>query len=267
MESGNPDGIFVVSGNNTELLYAASLAQKLSTSLTILIPKESPSTKQYSTLFGLKDGESPKERAYKRVKGLDIHKVVDVSIQTYDNNLSEFIAQISSQSLLVANDYFMQAFNVPVIASFGERVAFPYEISTILLPLGNDNTSIQTFREGIPFVNRISDKVKKIVFYHTTWKNSNVDSQLASDHVCDSAQSVISAAEECASKAGISYKTVIEAAEDVVDGIIETALRHKANLIVTARDQDTLFGDYCERLYSQPSPIPLMVLSVDRRVK
>lgn len=104
----------------------------------------------------------------------------------------------------------------------------------ILIPFGNKDTGIRAARFGICLAEKLGVSV---LFYHTTWMDRSVESGSAEDHMCFAAQEVFAAVKQLAVNSSVPFDCLIEAADDVAQGIARCAiLKHSLKAGATAYD-------------------------------
>jgi hypothetical protein len=132
----------------------------------------------------------------------------------------------------------------------------------VLVPFGDSIEAVTAAERGITLAKALGVHV---VLYHTTWKDDSLDSALPESHMCSEAREVCRALNELAQTCGVACKTVVETADDVVEGIIRCALRESARLLVMSRSSKTTVGCYVDQALIQ-SPVPLLAIAaLDRR--
>lgn len=124
----------------------------------------------------------------------------------------------------------------------------------IVIPFGDGDSGRDAASAGLQLAARLS---KPVVFYHTTWR-ANIDSDDPRDHLCPEAEAVLSELEGRAQTMGVPFKTKLEMAPDVAEGILHAAVDENASLIVLARGRKTKVGSYVNQVLEQ-SPFPTMV--------
>lgn len=144
----------------------------------------------------------------------------------------------------------------------------------ILIPFGNKDTGIRAARFGVCLAEKLGVSV---LFYHTTWIDRSVDSGLAEDHMCFAAQGVFAAVKQLAIDSAVPFDCVIEAADDVAQGIARSAiLKHSLTagaaaydggpvrpcLIVMARGWNVGIGSYVKQVMDL-SATPCLVVASD----
>ena len=134
----------------------------------------------------------------------------------------------------------------------------------VLIPFSDGDTGLKAANAAFEFVERSRDSqspqegVPDVIFYHTTWPNPNALSSDTLDHMCESAERCMLALQQSASDRGISFQTIVETHDDVVQGVIEMAYKTGSVLIAMARGSEIRQGSYVDRLVEQ-SPIPVLV--------
>lgn len=123
-----------------------------------------------------------------------------------------------------------------------------------IIPFGDGDSGLDAASVGLPLAVKLG---RSVVFYHTTWR-SGVDSSDARDHLCPEAEDNLTELEAAAQLLGVQFKTRLEMAPDVAEGILHTAASESASLIVLARGRKTKVGSYVNQVLEQ-SPIPTMV--------
>lgn len=126
----------------------------------------------------------------------------------------------------------------------------------IMVPFGNGVSALKAFALAAPIA--LSSSLP-LVFYHTTWRNSRIDSANPADHICADARLIQGQLEAAARELNIASSTVIECADDVADGILHTAMSQSSRLIIMPQSQMVEVGDYCYRVKDK-SPVPVMVI-------
>lgn len=132
-----------------------------------------------------------------------------------------------------------------------------------LIPFGDSESDLDAADIGLPLARKLN---RPVVFYHTTWRNADITSQDARDHMCEGALAVLAALEKKASELGVEFRTEVETAPDVTEGILHSAVRNAASLIVVDRGRRTLIGSYVNQILDQ-SPIPTLVAAPSQQVR
>ncbi len=125
----------------------------------------------------------------------------------------------------------------------------------IMIPFGSEESGLHASQLGLDLAGALN---REVLLYHTTWRNEKVPSHNPADHMCSSAIAVQKAIEENARVAGVRFKTIVETADDIVEGVVHCALRERACLIVTTRGLRIGLGSYAAHMLEQ-SPIPVLV--------
>ncbi|MCA9800675.1 MAG: universal stress protein [Cyanobacteria bacterium HKST-UBA02] len=145
---------------------------------------------------------------------------------------------------------------VPVVASYDEvAVCGRCSSGPVLIPFGDEESGLHGAAVGLPLARILG---LTVVFYHTTWRDESVDSALAEDHMCQAARGILERLVSMASAEGVTHRTVIETADDVVEGMLHCAMREQSSVIVLARGPRTGLGSYVTQSLAQ-SPIPVVV--------
>lgn len=132
----------------------------------------------------------------------------------------------------------------------------------VLIPFGDSLEAMVAAERGFALAKALA---LPVVLYHTTWKDATVGSHNPEDHMCPEAEEVSRRMYALADSLGVECKSVIETADDVVEGIIRCAMRESARLIVMSRSSKTTVGCYVDQAVKQ-SPVPLLAIAaLDRR--
>lgn len=247
------DSVSVSFGFHHNIPYAAELAKKLDVPLSIFVGTLSDGATKYQKLFGLRSHDDPLKRVEISLQN------IPAALIAYDGSSESLLGVLSPQTIFVSNS--IEGFRARhTLVPLQGKSVFTKSKPAILIPLGCDPTSVYTYKVGLPFARRLLGAGGTIVLYHTTWRNSSMSSDVARDHMCEDARRIMDQAELAAKELGLLPIRVLEMAEDVVEGIIEASLRWDTDLIIMARDPSTRYGDYCERLLAQPTPVPVLVL-------
>lgn len=126
----------------------------------------------------------------------------------------------------------------------------------VVIPFGNGESGACAASKAIPLARFFN---LAIAFYHTTWKNPQVETDDATLHMCGEALELQRSLESKAGDAGVSFTTTIETADDVVEGILRFSLRIGARLVAMSRGLHTGHaGSYVTQMAAQ-SPVPLFI--------
>lgn len=164
-------------------------------------------------------------------------------------------SQLFAGALLVANTA-PAALDVPVLVPFDEEGPLARGIGEVLFPFGSGSSAIHAMQESLPIVQALG---LDVLFYHTTWRNPEVSSEMPDLHLSRSAIEVMQAVGKLASDAGVRHRTILEVSEGVIDGTLLRALTEHCALIVTARGCNTGRGSYVDQWLAK-SPIPMLVM-------
>jgi hypothetical protein len=131
----------------------------------------------------------------------------------------------------------------------------------ILVPFG-DGTSV------LPAAAMAFDMAAKlslpVVLYHTTWVDPDLDGGEPADHMCRSARDIHNTLLAQAQAVQVQVSTIIETADDVVEGLLQCAMRQSASLIVMSRSAKTRIGCYVAQTLTK-TPVPVLALASTRR--
>ena len=126
----------------------------------------------------------------------------------------------------------------------------------VLIPLGDNGSGEYAAREGIEIAKALG---LSVVFYHTTWREEDVDSDDPRDHMNTGARQVLEGAIARAEELEVLYKAVPQTDLGVADGIVLAAGVHECSMILMARGTDTLKGSYVDQVL-ELSRIPVLVM-------
>lgn len=147
-------------------------------------------------------------------------------------------------------------------------VLFPCRESTllgrgkgpILLPFGDGQSVMPAAQIGFALARQLG---LPVVLYHTTWKVPGLTAADPQAHMCDSAQALLKTLQSMAEHSGVECSVVVETADDVVEGLLQCALRQSARLIVMSRSAKTTIGCYVSQTLRK-TPIPLLAIASPR---
>ena len=128
--------------------------------------------------------------------------------------------------------------------------------ASFMVPFGNGNSCLKALQLAAPIARGSG---AALLFYHTTWKIPGLASVKADDHMCREAIAIRKALEEEATAQSLPFRTLIETADDVADGIVQAAVLQRSRLIVMPRSQTVEVGDYCLRVFDK-SPVPVITI-------
>ncbi len=165
---------------------------------------------------------------------------------------------------LVVDDHLSLArTDVHSIATWGETSFTRRAGKSVLVPFGDGEAGVRAAAFVQPLVTGLG---LKFVFYHTTWRDPKIASDDPHVHMCAPASRIRSQLEELARAAGTPFQTVIEMADDVVEGSLHCAMRVQASLIADARGPNTMMGSYVDQMLAQ-SPVPVLVVANRKEVQ
>lgn len=132
----------------------------------------------------------------------------------------------------------------------------------ILIPFGSGDSSLLAAQVGVRLA---ADFRLRVIFYHTTWRKSGLESEDGWSHLSDGARSNANKLKELAMGWGLTHGVYIEiAAPTVKHGIIGAALRTQAAMIVVARGSEIRKGSYVDQL-AVMSPVPLFIVADSKK--
>lgn len=99
-----------------------------------------------------------------------------------------------------------------------------------------------------------------VVFYHTTWTVEGLEDDKAEAHMCAAALDIKARLAAMARDHRVKHSFVIERADDVVEGLLQCALKARAALIVMSRSAKTTIGCYVAQALDK-TPVPLLALA------
>ncbi len=146
-------------------------------------------------------------------------------------------------------------------------VLFPCRESTllgrgngpILIPFGDGQSCMPAAELGFALAKNLG---LAVVLYHTTWAVPGLNDQPEA-HMCASAQRLLKTLQTMVEQAEVECSVVIETADDVVEGLLQCALRQSARLIVMSRSAKTTVGCYVSQTLRK-TPIPLLAMASPR---
>jgi hypothetical protein len=162
---------------------------------------------------------------------------------------------IGEHHLLVDDEVADKQDDCDVLVPFGETGLLARGNGPVLLPFGHGESPFEAARLALELAAALQ---LEVVFYHTTWTDPEVDSKDPLDHVCDAAKAVQARLEKMAAAASLQFRTIVECADDVVEGLLHCAMREQACLIAMSRSFKTVSGCYVDHALVQ-SPAPLLI--------
>ena len=222
----------------SELRYAVSLAKRMQATLVVVAP--------YRT-----DAE--------RVRALVAEWAPEAGTFDQLHLLRDSVPRLSDASILVgACPQWPESARRQMHQLFpGDQESFcpPVELPKMLVPFGNGTSGLRAGRFAANFDQAIVGS--KLTFYHTTWRNPVVSSDVPALHVCEGARVVQEELDE--RTRGIEHAFRIETADDVTEGIVRAALDESSDLIVMARGAHTVTGNYVDRVLARTT-VPVLVV-------
>lgn len=190
----------------------------------------------------------------------DVAKLTGIETASVD-----IVEDFSPGSLAVDNFPDHKRSDISWVVPMDERGLTTRSKGPILVPFGNGISAMRGFNLAaqLALASNSSDAAAEkmsVLFYHTTWKNPSVKSEEPAQHMCPQAVAIRTLLEKAATDAGVPFTTVIETADDVADGILHTALKHQARLIIMPQSKMVEVGDYCFRVIAK-SPVPIIALA------
>ena len=256
------NSIGVLYGSTVESMgYAVALSERLPMPLAILIARGSPAwTNLPDAATTTKALLATFEASFRTAFLIDIGPGQYVS---YDGTPADLRRALSEYAIcLVSDRHAADTPLVPVFAPQGQTSLFLPEKRNILLPFGNGAASRDTIVQGLWWIaKQLHLPNGKVIFYHTTWPNSQVQSEEPLKHMHAEARAIWQLAIQTAEELRLPYEVVVETAKTVIQSIIEEALLHDVGLIVMKRSGNALSGDHCEAVLKLTrDAIPLLIL-------
>lgn len=177
------------------------------------------------------------------------------AIKMHDGDHSFDAMRVPAGTLVVDDQLPLVRPDLHTLASWREESLLGRGGKTILVPFGDGEAGVR----AALYVRALAAHLKLgFVFYHTTWRDPRIASDKPCDHMIGRAKTIATRLETLAADAGVPFQTVIEMAEDVVEGSLQAAMRYEACLIADARGPNTLMGSYVDQMLAQ-SPVPVLV--------
>jgi len=181
-------------------------------------------------------------------------------------------SELSSQSVLLQSSLDAGSLIVDHKLAFGRHdlsVLYPCRESSLLgrgvgpiiVPFGDGHSVFGAAQLAFELAAQLQ---LPVVLYHTTWAVPGLSSIDASKHMCDAAQTVLATLLDAADAQSVTCKVIVETADDVVEGLLQCALRESARLIVMSRSYKTTVGCYVDQTLRQ-TPIPIVALASPKR--
>lgn len=246
-----------------ELSCAARIAVSGNIPLVVAVPATNPKIRDYLSRMGI-DKDDYVERIENDVRQM-LSGLKDVAIRPesllFDGTLAGLQTVTSAQDLFVSDRFAQDIRWARVIRVNGEEELFRKERLNVLVALGNESDAERTAGHALRDIEMLLPVGGTVVLYHTTWRDTLVNSDISLDHVCREAVDVLAAAKRLLDSKGLSSSVVVGMAETVVGGIAAAALRNRASLMVVARDPCVLHGDYALQLLELTrGSVPVLIL-------
>ncbi len=201
-----------------------------------------------------------RQRVFAHVQTLTGLSENDIELVEFDSTGS---VAFPAGSIVVDHGLVSRRSDFNVLIPFDEPTLDERGSGPFLIPFGDSESDLDAADIGLPLARALN---RPVIFYHTTWRNPELSSDNARDHMCEGALAVLSALEKNASALGVDFKTEVEMAPDVTEGILHSAVRNAASLIVVDRGRRTLIGSYVNQILDQ-SPIPTLVAAPSTKVR
>ncbi len=234
------------------LAYAADLATGLGLRLEVFVCIDSKREETIGASGTIRDA------LVERLRGLvtaatNFTPGDKFTINTYEVGSEPLI---DSNSILVDQAAKHHSRDAIVLASYDETAVRGRQgKGPIFVPFGDETAGMHAAHFGLPLAKTLG---LSIVYYHTTWRDENTISDNPADHMCTAARRIQSELSRMATSFGVEHRFVIECADDVVEGMLQCAMREQAAVIVLARGARTGIGSYVTQSLAQ-SPIPCLV--------
>jgi hypothetical protein len=177
---------------------------------------------------------------------------------------------LDAASILVSHDYssgitvdhnlaFLRE-DLSVLYPCREKTLLARGIGPILVPFGDGISALPSAALAFELARALA---LPVVLYHTTWRNPELAAAPAEEHMCEGARLLMAQLKRQAAQAYVEATVVVETADDVVEGVLQCALRHSARLVIMARSAKTTMGCYVKQTLAK-TPIPLVALASKR---
>ena len=204
--------------------------------------------------------DEQRHRVIAHVQALTGLSEKEIAFVDFDSTAS---IDFPANSIVVDHGLVARRSDFNVLIPFDERRLDERGDGPFLIPFGDSESDIDAADVALPLAHKLR---RPVLFYHTTWRNAEIASPNARDHMCEGAVAVLTALEAKATELGLDFKTEVETAPDVTEGILHSAVRNAASLIVVDRGRRTLIGSYVNQLLDQ-SPIPTLVAAPSTEVR
>lgn len=189
-------------------------------------------------------------------------KLVHGDVLRKTNLLASAITIDSSHAagVIVDHNLAFQRDDLSVLFPCRETTLLGRGSGPILIPFGDGQSVMPAAEIGLALAKSLG---LSIVFYHTTWSVPGLEAAKPEAHMCASAQRLLKTLQAMAADAGVECSVVVETADDVVEGLLQCALRQSARLIVMSRSAKTTVGCYVSQTLRK-TPIPLLAMASPR---
>lgn len=175
------------------------------------------------------------------------------TVNTYETGKEP---DVDADSILVDQAAKHHSRDAIVLASYDETAVRGRQGSgPIFVPFGDETAGMHAAHFALPLAKMLG---LQVVYYHTTWRDESTSSEDPADHMCAAARRIQTELRRMATSFGVEHGFVIECADDVVEGMLQCAVRERAAMIVLARGARTGIGSYVTQSLAQ-SPIPCLV--------
>ena len=136
----------------------------------------------------------------------------------------------------------------------GERALEARGPGEICLPFGNGDSALDASRQAVGLAAALK---MGVLFYHTTWKADGLPETAPSEaHMIAGARETRQKLEREAALRGVPFRTVVETASSIVEGVCRAALNERCALIAMSRGRSVGHGSYVDGVLAR-TPIPV----------
>lgn len=228
--------------------FAANLLRSLhGTTLSICVPSDG----SYSASL-LTNGDT-RSLVQAQNKGI-LEDVVEVTGLTPDQIQ---LVPDAVLGIVIDHPFAVEAEDFDVLYPARETDLLARGPGSVLVPFGDSISALTAGHSAFALARELA---LPVVLYHTTWHDPAVKSDNAEDHMCREAKTLWARLKAMAEGAGVQFKTVVECADDVVEGILRCGMRESSRLLVMSRSDKTIVGCYVDQALKQ-SPIPVLAVA------
>ena len=124
--------------------------------------------------------------------------------------------------------------------------------------MGNTENSIDVVKFAITLAKATGSR---LIFWHTTWPNVEIDSDIPEENMCPEAADVVSRSVQLARDAGVGYHLeIVMWPGEVAAGCVFAAHEYECNLIIMKPSPGVIQGSWCKDVVDY-STIPVLVLA------